>query len=61
MSLLLCRMPNGTVSRITTHTQDGDTLVPLTLTKRQHAIMHAATRIIVPDDNGNGRRSLTRK
>lgn len=59
MSIILCRMPNGTVASIRTHT-DGDTYQPIPINARSLAIMHAAVRILAPDKHGNTARQYKR-
>ena len=59
MSIVLCRMRNGTVAAIRTHT-DGDDYHPVPISVRAVAIMHASVRILAPDKQGNTSRKLKR-
>ncbi len=65
-SVLLCRMRNGTVAKLRTHTvqynadTDKHTYEPLALTPRQCAVIHNAERVTALDNNGNARQQ-TRK
>lgn len=62
-AFLLCRMKNGTVTKLRTHrvASDGETLVQLPLSPRQLAVMHRADRVTAPDVNGNASRQTERR